>query len=177
MKLKDIKVNGEYLSNGRQNWVTYRYDATRVRVLNLEVARWRADGKGGWRKNTGGLTGTTGLIVEVLHKETGEVQGQMVVTLASLRGEWAPTWKRVEDNHNSRIAFQEKQQKAKDAARDRVGIVLAKVKSFLGLTSDYETMRLVQDDYKMEKVLINVEFLDAMITELDKQGWKYTPGK
>lgn len=173
MKKKDLVVGKEYLSNGKQDWTIGLYDATRVRILDLDVSVWRwKDGK---LEKTTFSTGLTGLRVEVLDKNTGEVKGIGVVTLASLRGEWAPTYGRIKKNHEDRIQAQENASAYRTAARDRIGILMAKVKSFLGLTSDYEVSKLVTDVYKTDKVMINASFLDAMITELDKQGWTYKP--
>lgn len=172
MKLKDLVVGTEYLSNGRQNWNTGVYDATRVKITDLVVGYWKwKDGK--LVNSPGYSTSMKGLRVQVLDKKTGEVKGEGVVTLASLRGEWATTYAKVDKTNSDRIAAQKAADAQRHAARDRVGIVMAKVKSFLGLTSDHETYRLVHDAYKTDKVMINVEFLDAMITELDKQGWTY----
>lgn len=174
MKLKDLVVGTEYLSNGRQDWNTSTYDATRVKIVDLVVGSWKwKDGQ--LVDGRGYSTSMKGLRVQVLDKTTGAIKGEGVVTLASLRGEWETTFAKVEQHHNDRIKFQNDSAARRQAARDRVGIVMAKVKSFLGLTSDYETSRLVQDVYKEEKVLISVEFLDAMIKELDKQGWTYKP--
>jgi 5-hydroxyisourate hydrolase-like protein (transthyretin family) len=173
MKKSDLVVGKEYLSNGRQNWITSIYDATRVQVLSLEA--------GSWKWQNGHLVASTmssamkGLRVRVLDKKTGEEKGETVVTLASLRGEWEPTFAKVQQNHDDRIQAQENATARRTAARDRVGILMAKVKSFLGYTSDYETSKCVTDVYKEDKVMISVDFLDAMITELDKQGWTYKP--
>lgn len=171
MKLKDLVVGTEYLSNGRQNWNTSVYDSTRVKITDLVVGRWKwKDGK---LVASSFSTAMSGLRVQVLDKKTGEVKGEGVVTLASLRGEWATTSAKVEKTHSDRVAALNAAEAHRHAARDRVGIVMAKVKSFLGLTSDHEVYGLVQDVYKTDKVMVNVEFLNAMITELDKQGWKY----
>lgn len=173
MKKSELVVGKEYLSNGRQDWNTSTYDATRVRITNLEIGSWKWSN--GTLLSSSLSTAMKGLRVEVLDKKTGEVKGEGVVTLASLRGEWEPTFAAVQKRYDDRIKFQNDSAARHQAARDRVGILMAKVKSFLGLTSDYETMRHVQDVYKEEKVMISVAFLDAMITELDKQGWKYKP--
>jgi hypothetical protein len=173
MKKKDLVVGKEYLSNGRQDWNTSIYNADRVKIVSLET--------GSWKWQNGILVPTTlsssmkGLRVRVLDKKTGEEKGEAVVTLASLRGEWEPTFAAIQKNHNDRIQAQEAAYARRNAARDKVGILMAKVKSFLGLTSDYETSKYVADIYKENKVMISADFLDAMITELDKQGWKYQP--
>jgi 5-hydroxyisourate hydrolase-like protein (transthyretin family) len=173
MKKSDLVVGKEYLSNGRQDWNTSVYDATRVQVLSLET--------GSWKWQNGKLivshmsSAMKGLRVRVLDKKTGEEKGETVVTLASLRGEWEPTYAKIQKNHDDRVKLQQESNARRQNARDKVAILMAKVKSFLGLTSDYETMRHVQDAYKEDKVMISVAFLDAMITELDKQGWTYKP--
>lgn len=173
MKKADLVVGKEYLSNGRQNWNTNIYDATRVQVLSLETGAWKW--QNGHLVQSSMSSAMKGLRVRVLDKKTGEEKGETVVTLASLRGGWEHTFAQIQKNHDDRVKFQQESAAKHQNARDRVGILMAKVKSFLGLTSDYETMRHVQDVYKEEKVMISIAFLDAMITELDKQGWTYKP--
>lgn len=173
MKKNELVIGKEYLSNGRQDWNTSIYDATRIKIVSLETGSWK------WQNDhlvpSYLSSAMKGLKVQRLDKKTGEVKGEIVVTLASIRGAWEPTFAQIEKNHTDRIAAQEAAAARKQAARDRVGVLLAKVKSFLGLTSNYETARYVEDAYKTGKVLVSIDFLDAMITELDKQGWTYKP--
>lgn len=173
MKKSELVVGREYLSNGRHDWNTSVYDVARIRIVDLTVGRW--SWKNGRLIASNFSSAMTGLRVEALDKKTGEVKGETVVTLASIRGEWEPTFAKIQETYDARIKLQNESADRHQKARDRVGIVMAKVKSFLGLTSDYETSKLVRDDYKARTVVVDIDFLDAMITELDKQGWTYKP--
>jgi hypothetical protein len=179
MKVKDLKTGAEYLVNRSQNWTdsTYSSDTLRVRYQGSIVAHWKRDKvNGGWipqkYASTSSVFGYTthGVLVEILDHVTGEVKEQGVVSLASIRGAWEPTWKMVQENRARRDAERKAAEDARNAGRNRVGVVLAKAAQFLGL-KPYSN--LVSDAYKTNHVMIDVNLLDAMLTELEKHDWKY----
>lgn len=109
MKSSEIKVGMELLQARGNDWDDKPWNCSRVKVLNTKVAHWYRNSKtgnqwqdNGYKSDYSGWGGTSrrttyGVIVQLLDKETGAVQGEKIVTLASLRGEWEPTWKAVKE--------------------------------------------------------------------------------
>lgn len=171
MKKKDLVIGKEYLSSSRQDWQVSTWDTHRVRITDLEVKKWRWQaGKlevaPSWMS-----TGRTGLRAVKLNTVTGEVESEMVVTLASLRGEWEPTIVAVKAAAENRKKIADEKYAKDKERKNRLGVVLAKARQWLGIS---EFNPLIKENYSNKAtVVVDVDLFDAMVTELEKQGWTY----
>lgn len=169
MKKKDLVIGKEYLSSSRQDWHVSTWDTHRVRIVDLEVKKWRW--QNGKLVSGYGTFASTGLRAVKLNTATGAVEGEMVVTLASLRGEWEPTIAAVKAAAENRKKLAAEQQAKENERKNRLGIVLAKARQWLGIS---EFNPLIKENYSNKAtVVVDVDLFDAMVTELEKQGWTY----
>ena len=170
MKAKDLDVNGEYLSNRlNRDWETNTYtgfdtpmrgDVRRVRVLEPVTRHYRFNEKSRQYEATRESWGTTtGLLVAVLHPETGDFVGNAVVSASSIRGPWESTWAMVQDNRARRAALVSQERQAYEASRARVLSALGRIEAATGRSGMYV--------YDSDRAVVNVNVLEAVADLLD----------
>lgn len=164
MKKKDLVVGTEYYSQSHKDWEFTSWGVRRVRVLDTNVQKWKWDHVAKRYLTTTYSSGKTGLLVMELDV-TGKEQGQTVVTLASLRGEWEPTWKKVQANREQRDAFQKKHDQEVLTLRHRVQKVVAYGLQVFG--------KGVRSNAYDSQIIVDVELFAAMTKALDEMNWKY----
>ena len=169
MKKKDLVIGKRYFYSTRQDWHVSTWDTHCVEIVDLEVKKWRW--QAGKLVPSGYMIGNTGLRALKINSVSGVVEGEMVVTLAGLRGEWEPTITAVKAAAEKRKKLADEQKAQEDARKNRLGVVLAKARQWLGVS---EFNPLIKENYSNKAtVVVDVDLFDAMVTELEKQGWTY----
>lgn len=168
MKAKDLVIGKEYLSNATQSWVTDSFHGFRgthrVRLLDTKVGTWNI--RNGEFMQVSSYRAMRGLRAETLDPTTGEVTGKEIVTLASIRGEWEPTWKLVQENIAIQRKLREQEAAARDALNNRFGAVFH-------ITEKLGLKRFQHVNSRYNNVEVDLDVFHAMAEELEKQGWVF----
>lgn len=163
MKKSDLVIGTEYFVNSRHTWDESPWGATRVRLVGTETAKWQFHaGKGEWTKTTRSFT-PTGVQVEILHTDSGKVVGYGVVTLTSIRGEWAPTMAKVTERAELRRKHAQEAQERQLAMQLKTGQAVA-LATQMGVQG-------VKSDVYGRKVEVTPETMIMLLTTLDILGW------
>lgn len=163
MKKSELKVGTEYYVCPSQDWLSTEWDVKRVRITNTEHGKWKWDGINREYRSTTYSTGRSGIVVEELHKETGLVIGQTVVTLASIRGEWEPTAKEVEERRVAKRQHQKDADTKNKILIQEAGKAVAMAQQ-MGITG-------VKTDAYGRKVEVHPAIMQAMLLKLESIGW------
>ena len=172
MKQSELSVGLEVLGSTSRDWMLSTWSARRLRIVDTTDQYWTWDFTAKtYKASSAGFRAKKGIVVECLNKITGASEGQEIWSKAQLRGTWADSWKLVRGNAASRDKMQRDYEQDLAVKRQRQGVLMALARKVCGLPDKSYT---VTDDFSdPSKMKVDVDLFEAMLKELDKQGWEY----